>query len=282
MVRFICLFFVSISILSCLSTKDVRYFQDISPDDKNLVSYNMEDYKVTKNDMFNLNIITTSKGDAAQFYSRYNAPGDQISAGSRMATGGRISRGNTVQGAESSSFYFDGIKVNENGDIYIIGVGYIKAEGRTVAAISAEIQNRVDENFLKGKSEVRLNIDGIHYYLLGDIETVGVTGEKISYTQSLNIMEAIAKNGGLNRTVDRSKVMLQRRYPEGVKTVYLNLTKKDLMNSKYYWIQNGDIIYLNTRPKSFYGFGQDPRSSLIAVSSTITTLVTLLLLFRRR
>ena len=94
-------------------------------------------------------------------------------------------------------------------------------------------------------------------------------------------MEAIAQNGGLNRTIDRKNVMLQRRYPEGIKTVKLDLTREDVMNSPYYWIQNGDIIYLNTRNKSFYGFGKDPLQTLTTGVSLLTTAMSIYLLITR-
>lgn len=143
------------------------------------------------------------------------------------------------------------------------------------------MQTRVNENFVEGKSEVRLNLNGIKYYLLGDIETTGLTGEKVSHTQTLNIMEAISQNGGLNRTIDRKIVTMQRRYPEGIKTIKLDLTREDIMNSPYYWIQNGDIIYLNTRPKSFYGFGSTPIQSITTAVSVLTTALSVYLILSR-
>lgn len=271
---------------SCITTKEVRYLQpseSLVIDEEGLVPYNQEEYRVTKNDIFNLNIITTPKGDAAQFYSRLNASGGEGSGNGggsgTVAGGGNIQSGGQTSG--NRNFFFSGIKVDARGDIYVFGIGYIKAEGRKIEEISNDIQTRVNENFLNGKSEVRLNLDGITYYILGDIETTGLTGEKTSYTQSLNIMEAIAQNGGLNRTIDRKNVVVQRKYPEGIKTARLDLTREDAMNSKYYWLQNGDMIYLNTRQKSFYGFGKDPLQTITTGVSLLTTAMSIYLLITR-
>lgn len=261
---------------SCITTKEVRYLQpseSLVIDEEGLVSYSAQNYRVTKNDIFNLNIITTPKGDAAQFYSALNT-----SSGTQTnITTGASSSGVTGNGG-NPTFYFQGIKVDSKGDIYVFGIGYIKAEGRGIEEIEEEIQTHVNENFLEGKSEVRLSLDGIKYYILGDIETTGLTGEKTSYTQSLNIMEAFAQNGGLNRTVDRKNIVIQRRYPEGIKTAKLDLTREDAMNSPYYWLQNGDMIYLNTRPKSFYGFGKDPLQTITTGVSLLTTAMSIYLL----
>lgn len=283
MKKFSLLYLLSFFILtSCVTTKDVRYLQpseSLVINEEGLVPYNIQEYRVTKNDMFVLNIITTPKGDAAQFYSSYNTSGGTSSGSvgiAAVSTGGGAA---SVGG--NPTFYFNGIKVDSKGDINVFGIGFIKAEGRTVEDISAEIQQRVNENFLNGKSEVRLNLDGIKYYILGDIESTGMTGEKTSHTNTLNIFEAIAQNGGLNRTIDRKNIVIQRKYPEGIKRARLDLTREDVMNSPYFWLQNGDMIYLNTRSKSIYGFGKEPLQTLTTGVSLITTALSVYLLFSR-
>ena len=171
--------------------------------------------------------------------------------------------------------------MDSKGDINIFGIGFVKAEGRTIEDIAQEIQNRVNENFLEGKSEVRLNTDGITYYILGDVETVGITGEKITHKNTLTITEALAINGGLNRTVDRTNVVIHRKLPEGIKIAKIDLTREDLMNSPYYWVQNGDEIYLNTRSKNLNGFGKDPVQTLTTGVSVLTTALSIYLILTR-
>lgn len=263
-------FIVSLmSLTSCIGTKDIKYLQsseNLQINSEGLVSYNIPVYRVTKNDMLSLNIITTPKGDAAQFYSSYNT----------TSAGGGISMTGT-----NGNYYFRGLKVDSKGDINIFGIGFIKAEGRTIEEITKEIQVRVNENFLEGKSEVRLNLDGIRYYILGDVETTDLTGEKVAYKHTLTITEALAMNGGLNRTIDRKNIRLHRKYPEGIKIVTLDLTREDLMNSPYYWVQNGDEIYLNTRSRNLHGFGKDPINTITTGVSLMSTALSIYLLFTR-
>lgn len=267
---------------SCIGTRDVKYLQaseslEVNPE--GLVSYNIPVYRVTRNDILNLNIVTTPKGDAAQFYSAYNTRiggNASVTGGNSSGVGGNVS----VTGG-NGNYYFTGLKVDTKGDIHIFGIGFVKAEGRTLEEISQEIQEKVNENFLEGKSEVRLNIDGIRYYVLGDIESAGITGEKVAYKNTLNITEALAMNGGLNRTIDRKNIRLHRKLPEGIKIVTLDLTREDIMNSPYYWIQNGDEIYLNTRKRNLHGFGKEPLQTLTTGVSVITTALSVYLLFSR-
>lgn len=276
---------------SCITTREVKYLQpseSLTINQEGLIPYNIPEYRVTKNDILNLNIITTPKGDAAQFYSVFNTSGGE-SGSSNATTGGGNATGST--GAVSSGggsvggnapWYFNGLRVDSHGNINIQGfLEPIKAEGRTVEDIQKDIQAEVDKNFLPGKAQARLNLDGITYYILGDIETTQLSGQKKSYSNSLSIMEALAQNGGLNRTIDRKDIMLQRKYPEGIKTVHLDLTREDVQNSQYFWIQNGDMIYLNTRSKSFNGFGKDPLQTLTTGVSVLTTALSIYLLITR-
>lgn len=250
--------------------------ESLSINEEGLVDYSRQEYRVVKGDILNLNIVTTPKGDAAQFYSRYNTSGGE---GGGESSG--TSSGGTSSGIASSSFYFNGLRVDKEGNINVFGIGDIKAEGRTTQEIAVDIQNHVNENFLEGKSQVRLNTDGMTYYFLGDIESTGLTGEKKSYTERLSILEAIAQNGGLNRTIDRKSITIYRKLPEGMKIAKLDLTREDAMNSPYFWLQNGDVILLNTRQKSIYGFGKEPLQTLTTGVSLITTALSIYLLLTK-
>lgn len=262
---------------SCITSKDVKYMQpseSLVINEEGLIPYNIPIYRVTKNDMLTLNIITTPKGDAAQFYSSLNASGASGGGGSISVTGGGSSAGG------NSTIYFNGLRVDSKGEILVFGIGYVKAEGRTIEEITQELQGKVNENFQEGKSEVRLNIDGITYSILGDIETVGITGEKKAHKNTLTLTEAISMNGGLNRTVDRKNIVVYRKFPEGIKKAQIDLTREDVMNSPYYYVQNGDEILLTTQRRALNGFGKDPIQTLISGVSVLTTALSIYLLIK--
>ncbi|HEX7869753.1 MAG TPA: gliding motility protein [Chryseobacterium sp.] len=264
---------------SCITSKDVKYMQpseSLVINEEGLIPYNIPIYRVTKNDMLTLNIITTPKGDAAQFYSSLNASGANGGGGSISVTGG--GGGSSTGG--NSTIYFNGLKVDSKGEILVFGIGYVKAEGRTIEEITQELQGKVNENFQEGKSEVRLNIDGITYSILGDIETVGITGEKKAHKNTLTLTEAISMNGGLNRTVDRKNIVVYRKFPEGIKKAQIDLTREDVMNSPYYYVQNGDEILLTTQRRALNGFGKDPIQTLISGVSVLTTALSIYLLIK--
>jgi polysaccharide export outer membrane protein len=260
---------------SCITSKDVKYMQpseSLVINEEGLIPYNIPVYRITKNDMLTLDIVTTPKGDAAQFYSTLNASGANGGVNIGVA-GGTGTGGNAM-------IYMKGLRVDSKGDINVFGIGYIKAEGRTIEEISQEIQEKVNENFQDGKSEVRLNTDGITYYVLGDIETTGITGEKKVYKNTLTLSEAISINGGLNRTIDRKNIVVYRKLPEGIKKAKIDLTREDVMNSPYYYVQNGDEILLTTQRRALNGFGKDPVQTIVSGVSVITTALSIYLLLK--
>ncbi|WP_312341049.1 polysaccharide biosynthesis/export family protein [Chryseobacterium binzhouense] len=262
---------------SCITSKDVKYMQEnesLVINEEGLIPYNIPVYRVTKNDMLTLDIVTTPKGDAAQFYSNLNA---SSAGGASITMAGGAGGAN---GGGDAIIYFRGLKVDAKGEINIFGIGFIKAEGRTIDEISAEIQEKVNENFQEGKSQVRLNTDGITYFVLGDIETTGMTGEKKAYKNTLTLTEAIAMNGGLNRTIDRKNIVIYRKLPEGIKKAKIDLTREDVMNSPYFYVQNGDEILLTTNRRSLNGFGKDPLQTIISGVSVITTALSIYLLIK--
>lgn len=276
--KYLLFLMVSILLTSCITTKDVKYMQpseSLVLNEEGLIPYNIPVYRITKNDMMILNIVTTPKGDAAQFYSALNTSGS--------TGGGNVTTLTSTSGAGTGGnayLYTNGLKVDSNGDIYVFGIGYLKAEGKTIEVLAKEIQEKVNENFQEGKSEVRLNIDGITYYVLGDIETTGITGEKKAHKNTLTLTEAISINGGLNRTIDRKNIVVYRKFPEGIKKAQIDLTREDVMNSPYYYVQNGDEIFLTTQRRSLNGFGKDPIQTLISGVSVITTGLSIYLLLK--
>ena len=98
---------------------------------------------------------------------------------------------------------------------------------------------------------------------------------------TLSITDAIAENGGLDKQIDRKNVIVYRKYPEGIKKAQIDLTREDVQNSPYFWVQNGDTYMFNTRPRSFYGFGKEPIQTLTTGISLVTTALSIYLLFSR-
>ena len=91
----------------------------------------------------------------------------------------------------------------------------------------------------------------------------------------------IKESGGLDRRIDWKNVVVYRKFPEGIKKAQIDLTREDIQNSPYFWVQNGDLIMFNTRAKSFYGFGKEPIQTLTTGVTLLTTALSIYLLFSK-
>ena len=142
---------------SCIGTQDIKYLQpneNLQINSEGLVPYNVPTYRVTKNDILSLNIITTPKGDAAQFYSSYNTSGSSVPGGTVAMSASGVGGGGNSTGSGgvtmtggNGNYYFTGLKVDSKGDVNIFGIGFVKAEGRTLEDITREIPQKVNEIF---------------------------------------------------------------------------------------------------------------------------------------
>ncbi len=73
----------------------------------------------------------------------------------------------------------------------------------------------------------------------------------------------------------------QDSMPEGIKKAQIDLTREDIQNSPYFWLQNGDLVMFNTKPKSLYGFGKEPIQTLTTGVTILTTALSIYLLFSK-
>jgi polysaccharide export outer membrane protein len=76
---------------------------------------------------------------------------------------------------------------------------------------------------------------------LGEVVRPGIV--QIQYDR-MNILQALAQAGDLTIFAQRENILLVRETPQGKETVRLSLYDKSLLSSQYYWLQSGDLIYV--------------------------------------
>jgi polysaccharide export outer membrane protein len=105
-----------------------------------------------------------------------------------------------------------GITVPPNGKIALPLIGSISVVGKTTEQVQEEVTKLLAEYVIDPKVTVSLDkAMSARYSVLGD---VGQPGIKIM-TRRLNINEAIAEAGGVQKTGDKKKVVILRRQPDG-------------------------------------------------------------------
>ncbi|MGM5629353.1 polysaccharide biosynthesis/export family protein [Apibacter raozihei] len=235
---YILILLFSIFLTSCIGVKDLKYLQpsdNIQLNQYGLIPVSYENYRVKKDDILTMVLITTDE-NASKFLTSENTEVFKNATGSSMS---RLKSG--------------GLPVDPDGFISIYGLGEFYVYGLTLSEITNLVQTKLNQVlYNEGKAEVRINLGTIKYYMVGEVSS---PGEKTEDSNRLDLLQAIAKAGDLTRYADRRHIRIIREYPEGKKNIVLDITRDDIMNSPYYYLQPGDQIIIDPLKEKISGLG---------------------------
>lgn len=226
---------------SCIGLKDLKYLQpnsNLKLNEHGLVSKNIEKYRLQIDDIVSVNIRSLDP-EAAKFLL-----GQNIGEVQNQQQGG---------GQGGNRLYFNGYKINSDGKITILGLGEFLVLGKTVEEVEDDIRNKLNSTIYKDDiTDVKVRMEGVNFTILGE---VGSSGQKTIARVNVNLLDAIAASGDLNKLADRQNIIIIRQYPEGSKQVNVDITREDIQNSPYYWVQPNDFIIVNPRKEKITGLG---------------------------
>ncbi|MCI6159984.1 MAG: polysaccharide biosynthesis/export family protein [Prevotellaceae bacterium] len=213
--------FVSLFLSSCGSTKKIVYFQ--GADTINLApSRFLYDARIMPKDMLIINVSTTDPEAAKPFNINYQ----------------------NMQGAynNTNGINMYGYLVDNEGKINFPMVGSLHVEGMTSRECEALILEKIRPYMAKTETPiVTVRMSSYH------VTVIGEAGSRIVpvSTEKMNIVEALASAGDLSIYGRRDNILLIRTDKYGEKSTHrLDISKADILNSPYYYLQQNDIIYI--------------------------------------
>lgn len=259
--RFIVILIGITSMISCIPTKRLTYFQEdeFAVDTLILVHKRQEPYRLQINDLLSIRIKVLDQETVGIF--------NPISDVSPNATG-------------EERLYYDGFVVDDHGDIRMPILGKVNVLGLTVDEIREKLENQLKQDVFKEEANlfVTVKLSGIRYTINGEISR---PGSNIIYRDEVSIMEAIANSGDITMEGDRSDVVIIRQYPTGQKVHRIDLTKIEAMQSPYYYIKPNDLILINPLPQKSWGTGTTGFETFRTIAVIVSAISTTLLLIRR-
>jgi len=203
--------------MSCADSKKSVYFND-QKSGTIPASITIPENVIQKNDLLSISVTSLN----AEASALYNAPNIAI-----------VGSGNTSATA--------GYLVGRDGDIQFPILGTVKAEGLT--------ENELRVNILKALVTKKLLVDPIvsirhlnfKVTVLGEVKSptvVTVPNEKIT------LLEAIGLAGDITIYGKKDNVMIIREVNGQRNIERINLNSSDLFTSSYYYLQAGDIVYV--------------------------------------
>lgn len=150
--------------------------------------------------------------------------------------------------------------VGAEGKIVMPVIGEIQAVGMTKSELSARIKSLIFPRYITEEPIVLIRFANYHVSVLGEVKNPGnytIDNDKVS------IFEALALAGDLSVYGRRDNVLLIREKDSRRETVRIDLRDAALLESPYYFLQQGDVLYVQPNdPKS--------RSSALSTAETLS------------
>ncbi len=157
-----------------------------------------------------------------------------------------------------------GYLVDSSGHVDVPFVGRLKLVDLTLE----EAANAVKAEVAKSLKAPAINVRFLNhkFSVLGEVNRPGTYN---LLDDRITLPEALATAGDLTVYGSRKNIMILRENNGIREIVRLNLLTQEVLNSPYYYLQNGDLIYIE--PIKAKGTFTDQRLQLIPIYTGITT-----------
>jgi polysaccharide export outer membrane protein len=248
-------FFLFASLFTaCVPNRDLVYLQEKTisgPGQSATQEYQAQysAYRVQHGDILNIRVLGQDPASIAPF----NVDG--------MAS-------NIQMQMSPSQFFITGYTVDEKGFIDFPLVGLLDVKGKTVAEISSILASKIDKYV--NNATVKVKLVSFKVTVLGEVRTPGVY---FIYNDRASLFEVLGFAGDLSDMANRHQVKLIRNVGTQVQITDLDLTERNLVESKSYFLLPNDVIYVQPlKAKNF-------RLNLPTISLIVSSFTTILVLY---
>lgn len=170
-----------------------------------------------------------------------------------------------VIGISESYLYLNSYTVNDSGYISLPVLGDFYIENKTVNEVTNVISDKVDEYFTE--STVFVKLAEYRVSMLGEVKK---PGSYLLYTNHINVLEMLAHAGDVTAMANKKKVKILRKTNGQIKSVVLDLTKPECIESEFFYLQPNDIVYVKPIGLKYFEENISPfRTIFLGVSALI-------------
>lgn len=218
---FIVFILVTSTFTSCLDTKKIAYFSDVSDSTYVKSSAGLEPV-IQKKDILSISVSSLNPGATVIF----NEPNLPITPNS---------------GNNNASPQTAGYLVNDEGVIKFPLLGDIQAAGLTQMQLSKEITQKLINQKLLMDPVVNIRFLNFRVTVLGEVAHPGVI---YAPSEQISVLEAIGAAGDLTIYGLRDNIILIRQQGDQKFMKRLSLNSSDLLTSPYFFLKSNDILYI--------------------------------------
>lgn len=256
---------------ACSSPTNIAYFQDAQLIQGMMVQ-DRQTFRLQPGDKINIVVNSSDPMLSSQF--------TLVSAAQRGTLGASVKPiTNAGSSAASGSSQVIAYTVDDQGDIRFPVLGKVSVLGKSREEVADFIAKRLIERELVKDPVVTVEYVNMGVNVLGEVNKPGHIDITKDY---FTLLDAIAYAGDLTVNGERENVMVMRRVDGEDRTYYVNLlSKKDVLESPAFYLQQNDWIYVspNSKRKRDSNASGNTLSSptfWISVASLLTTITALL------
>lgn len=209
---------LSLLLPACKPSKQPTYFSDLAKDTvlHNLVTKDFQ-IKIRKGDVLGIGVTSLSSEGSTLF---------------------------TAPQTATESALTPGYLVDQTGNILFPKLGNISVEGLT----RDELKNRLMKDLLPYLKDPVVTVSFVNHKItiIGD---VGVQQVLPMPGETMTILDAVAKSGGISKTGRADNLLLIREEGTDKQFKRLSLNNSAIFSSPYYYLRPDDILYVETDPK---------------------------------
>jgi polysaccharide export outer membrane protein len=202
---------------SCVSKKDIVYLNDLKANEN--TNFQWSDVVVQPNDIISVKITS----EDLELANPYNLASGQ-------------------QAVQGTQLLLQGYLVSNEGKINIPVLGEIEVKNLSYSQIETKIQDELKTKQLLKNPIVVCRILNAKVTILGEVKSPGTY---TFYENNLTILQALGLAGDLTINGVRTTIKIIRLENNKQLIGEIDLTKKNWMNSPYYFIKPNDVIIID-------------------------------------
>ncbi len=170
--------------------------------------------------------------------------------------------------ANDAGVYLQSYIVNDAGYLEFPMTGELYVRNMVVDEIRDLLREKLKEYLIELVVIVRL----VNYniIMLGEVDR---PGQYKVYQTKINILEALSMAGDLTDYANRNKIAIIRQTKAGSEVLYVDLTKRDILASDFYYLKPNDIIYAQPVRGKQFAFTSFPYGIVFGFISTTLLLI---------
>jgi polysaccharide export outer membrane protein len=238
-------------ITSCLSTKNVTYFQNLSSEKRSVMESvaKFTEPVIQSDDILAISINTID----AQSSEVVNQAGTSVALNSSTGTGRQP---------------LNGYLVDKNGEVELSLIGNVKVAGLTTFQAKELIRKEASKNLKSPNVSVR--------FANFKISVLGEVNHPSAYTvpnEKVSVLDALSLAGDLTIYGKRENVLIVRDVDGQKQFGRLNLNSTDTFSSPFYYLKQNDVIYVEPNTARASSVNAATRTTVALALSALSTIV---------